>query len=147
MAGPGARAIAERLATLTESTPESPRTIELQFNNRSRATKREFATFVQDLAMLLRRGGATHGLVVTTPDPDDTRPAQFTLSATAYLMTRDGFDQWELYPVLRARDATWDAWRPDVPIRALRFKRPGTPRLLSWPTPAKPSWPDPIDEP
>ena len=56
-------------------------------------------------------------------------PVDYELSGTAYLMTSQGFDLWELYLSLHPSGQSWTVWSADDPVRMLRQPRGGDPQL------------------
>jgi hypothetical protein len=99
--------------------------------NLSRSTSAEFEAFRQRLAQLLSGAGESHHLTfVAAEDAGD-----FELLGTAYLITAEGFDQWEVYLRLSPADASWTLWQPAAPLRVLRQPRPGQPQITRWPLP------------
>ncbi len=127
LAGPGARAVAAQLIAITGDQV----LVQLNLTNRSRATTPEFTRFQDEFASLLEAAAPGSSLRVTGGAVPDE--ADFSIRGAAYLVTRDGFDQWEIYPRLRHSDEAWERWRPAFPIRMLRIARPDTPRITAWP--------------
>ena len=128
---PGERAI----------SPASPLNISVNgISNQSHAQPREFDAFLGRFATLLNRAGDEHGLSfhLTPPRPmdDPTSPApaiDYRLVGSAYLITAEGFDQWELFLRLTPADASWSLWQSGTPIRVLRHPRPGHQQITLWP--------------
>ncbi|NIQ35452.1 MAG: hypothetical protein GTN86_05930, partial [Xanthomonadales bacterium] len=53
----------------------------------------------------------------------------YVLGGTAYLVTADGSDQWELFLSLRRPGESWTVWRAERAVRTLRQPRGGQMRL------------------
>ena len=95
-----------------------------QLRNHSHSSPREFEALRTRLADELSRSGRPFKILFTTePDP----PVQYQLAGTAYLVTADGFDQWELYLRLISgvAEQAWTLWQADRAVRMLRQPRPG----------------------
>ena len=88
--------------------------------NQSKAQNDEFDAMVDRLARLLDAAGADEGLHFTA---DPAQPVDYQLKGTAYLVTANGFDLWELYLSLKPNDRAWTLWQADVPVRLLRSER------------------------
>jgi hypothetical protein len=99
--------------------------------NLSRSTPAEFEAFRQRLAQLLSDASDDHDLTFVAAEDE----GDFELLGTAYLITADGFDQWEVYLRLSPDDASWTLWQPAAPLRVLRQPRPGQPQITRWPLP------------
>lgn len=110
MAGEGDRA--NRAGPIYIST----RTI----RNQSKAQSDEFDAMLVRLADLLDAAGADDGLRFTA---DPVRQVNYHLKGTAYLVTTDGFDLWELYLSVKPSDRVWTLWQADAPVRLLRSAR------------------------
>ena len=109
-----------------------------RLRNHSRAAASEFIAFRQRLAEVLTRRGADLGVRFST----NGEPADYRIDGTAYLVTADGFDQWELYLRLSPADAAWTLWQSEQPIRVLRQARPDQPLFTTIPGPvAEPEQP------
>jgi len=100
-----------------------------ELRNQSRCRHEEFVAFVHRLASLLSSAGRDDRIRFTAEVPEAGDPIHYELSGTAYLVTRDGFDQWELF--LRIRDAEDGilVWQARGPMRVLRHRRPGQPQV------------------
>ena len=110
---PGERAI----------SPASPLNISVNgISNQSHAQPREFDAFLGCFATLLNRAP-------TSPAP----AIDYRLVGSAYLITAEGFDQWELFLRLTPADASWSLWQSGTPIRVLRHPRPGHQQITLWP--------------
>ena len=75
--------------------------------------------------------------MIFTTDVD--QPVHYQLLGTAYLVTAEGFDQWELFLRLSPAEDAWTIWQPAVPVRVLRQPRPGQPQITRWPLPREES--------
>jgi hypothetical protein len=136
---PGARAVVD---AITRSLPDDdtdesePASIGLgHLRNLSRSTPAEFEAFRQRLAGLLSEAGHQYDLEFLA----DEQTARYELLGTAYLVTAEGFDQWEVYFRLSPADASWTLWQPSAPLRVLRQPRPAQPQITRWPLPPPPS--------
>jgi hypothetical protein len=100
--------------------------------NQSRADAEEFDRFTARLADLLSAAGSHLSTAFTTSLDE---PVQYELLGTAYLITADGFDQWELFLRLSPAEESWTIWQTDAPVRVIRHARPGAPQITQWPLP------------
>lgn len=91
-------------------------------SNHSHASPGEFAAFKTRLAAALSRAGAA-GAVPIRFVTAAGEPVDYELAGTAYLVTAQGFDQWELYLSLRPPGESWEIWRADGPVHTLRQPR------------------------
>ena len=89
--------------------------------NQSRSTAAEYRSLVRRLSDLLSRAGRASGLRFTAAD--EGGPIHYRLIGSAYLVTEEGFDQWELYLRLSPVDEDWTVWQGDRPLRVLRTPR------------------------
>jgi hypothetical protein len=115
-----------------------------RLRNHSRAGMAEFEAFRARLALLLTEAGRPEAVIFTAdvepppdPAPSDAEasvgvPAQYELLGAAYLVTADGFDQWELFPAVTAADRLWTLWQPPGPVRMLRHRPPGAGAAQIW---------------
>jgi hypothetical protein len=100
--------------------------------NQSRADTAEFEAFTRRLADLLTAAGRQLSVVFITSYDE---PVQYELLGAAYLITADGFDQWELFLRLCPAEESWTVWENDVPVRLIRQPRAGEPQITQWPLP------------
>ena len=98
--------------------------------NLSRADAEEFNTLTQRLADLLSAAGRHLSTTFTTSFDEEVH---YELLGTAYLITADGFDQWELFLRLSPADESWTIWEHDAPLRLIRHPRPGQAQITQWP--------------
>ena len=91
-----------------------------EVRNLSHASPGEFDRMLERLAKLLSNAGAIESMEFVSNSP---APAML-LHGTAYLVTSDGIDQWELYLSLRPAGKDWFAWQGRGPLRLLRQPRP-----------------------
>lgn len=96
--------------------------------NLSRSSAAEFAAFTSRLAELLTHAGREHRMTFTI-DPSATAP--YRMLGTAYLMTADGFDQWEMYLSVSPSDRDWQVWAARSAVRAMRMPRAGQPQITT----------------
>lgn len=131
---PGADVIIDALfAAIDHPDQAFPTVMRLtNLRNMSRSTDREFDAFTVRFAELLDRSGERRGISVITDDieADAQAEPEFELTGAAYLITRQGFDQWELYLRLQYAGATWSIWEPDDPVRVLRQPMVNSPQIL-----------------
>jgi len=121
MIDPGAYTLVAGMANAlgeAAARPGGPMVAVRAFRNQSRSTADEIAEVRSRVIDLLQSASTVDGRVRFTID--DAPEAEYTLGATVYLITRDGFDQWELYLSLRPVGANWTVWRNDQPVRLLR---------------------------
>ncbi|UCD75688.1 MAG: hypothetical protein JSV91_01995 [Phycisphaerales bacterium] len=130
---PGAEALVQALLGGMEHRPvgeDGTTVVDLaRLRNHSHAAAAEFSSFRQRLTEVLNRAGEEAGVRFTAEAGD----AHYRLDGTAYLVTADGFDQWELYLRLSPADAAWTLWQSSRPIRVLRHARPGQPQFTAAP--------------
>ena len=134
---PGARALVRAIAQrVSEVSPAGGEAVVSlgHLRNQSHCTAGEFESFKARLADLLTEMGEAEDLRFAT-DPD--MPADYELLGTAYLVTADGFDQWELYLRLTPAAESWTIWQAGGPVRVLRQARPGRPEVTRWPAPER----------
>ena len=127
---PGASMLATSIIRSLDERPaltgEPARVYVEVFRNQSHAQPKEVEQASSRLAWLLDRAGRTKDLRFTS---DNDEAVDYRLHATAYLITVDGFDQWELYMRLTPADANWTVWDSQRPIRLLRQDRSGVPQV------------------
>ncbi len=98
-----------------------------RIRNQSHATAAEFDAFRQRLAELLSRSGRAQRIRFVVGSDE---PVEYELVGAAYLVTAQGFDQWELYLSLRPAGKAWALWRSDEAVRVLRQPIPGRRQIL-----------------
>lgn len=127
--GPGADALALLLAD--RLGPGRPRTIDLSgLRNQSRATASEFAAMRRDFAEALD-ASRVDAEIAFIDDP--AAPRSEELRGSAYLVTVDGFDLWELFLRLYVPGERSPRWQSGRPVRLLRAPAPGQPFVVAWP--------------
>jgi len=120
------RSIRDRVSSHADRRREPERAVPIviridPIRNLSRARSDEFAAFLDRFATLLSDTGRSSGLMFSSrPDVDAT----YELAGTAYLLSADGFDWWELFLHVRPADERLMIWRSEHPIRVLRHPRP-----------------------
>lgn len=90
--------------------------------NQSRSTAAEYHALIPRLSSLLSRAGRGSG--VRFAADDESGPVHYRLIGSAYLVTEDGFEQWEFYVRLCPVDEDWTVWQGGRPLRVLRMARP-----------------------
>lgn len=96
--------------------------------NQSRCAASEFERFQSRLARLLT-DAANDSKVNFTTDTSSSS-VQYLMQGTAYLITADGFDQWELFLSLSVVDRNYTLWKSEGPVRVLRQERLGAPQVF-----------------
>jgi hypothetical protein len=99
-----------------------------EVRNLSRCERDEFGLFMQRFAGLLSDAARESQIEFTTAT-SNTAAAQYRMQGTAYLMTADGFDQWELYLSVTPVDRDFAVWDARKAIRVLRNPRPSQPQI------------------
>ncbi len=92
-----------------------------KLRNHSRCRHEEFTTLLERLAEQLSIAGRDAGMLFIA---EAEAEADFHLNGTAYLITADGFDLWELFFTLHPADASWTIWSAPGPVHMLRQPRP-----------------------
>jgi hypothetical protein len=128
---PEARRLVEALAKRIGADPSAdPSTVIAlgPIENVSHATTAEFQTMQERLAAVLSAQSRAGGVSFTTSPAG----AEIThrLRGSAYVITADGIDQWELFIQLTPRDGLWAMWEPAQPIRVIRHARANEPIVL-----------------
>ena len=100
-----------------------------RIRNQSHASTREFVSLCRRLAGHLSEAGRASRWRFTS-DPQEA--VDYELRGAAYLLTADGFDQWEVYLSLHPAGEGWPLWRADRPIRMLRQPRSGQREIVAW---------------
>lgn len=112
---------------------ERPIVISLsEIRNQSRARPAEFEAFLDRFAEVLTAAGEAHQLFFAN---DAEADADYAVLGTAYLLSADGFDWWELFLNLQPSDAAWTLWRCEHPIRVMRHPRPEHQQVFLVPLP------------
>lgn len=91
-----------------------------KLRNQSRAQCDEFDAMLARLAELLDAAGAEQNLRFTS---NAAQAVAYDLKGTAYLVTFEGFDLWEMYLSIKPSDRAWTLWQAEAPIRLLRSER------------------------
>lgn len=132
-----------------------PVTILVDLSNQSHARPREFDEFQARFAALLDRAGEEEGLAYLPFEASDdgelaTLEADlnigYRLVGAAYLVTAQGFDQWELFLRLLPIDSSMTVWEARTPVRVLRFARPGHQQITLWPLALGDGQPTPTED-
>lgn len=98
-----------------------------RLKNQSRSTLDEFQMMQHRLVDLFEPLGRRMSIDFVNRDDE---PADYEICGTAYLITADGSDQWEIYLQLRPiNDDRRTLWANDAPIRLLRQPSPLGDRL------------------
>lgn len=125
---PGVQTIVQRIVTAIDGSVDSQITIGVwNLENVSRCRREEFQQLQERIAILFTAAGAESDLHFTS---DSSAEVDYHLQGSAYLMTADGFDQWEVFLRLRPVDQTWAQWDAPGPVRILRHARPNQPQVL-----------------
>jgi hypothetical protein len=98
-----------------------------QIRNQSRCGHDEFDAFRVRLAKLLSESGRDEHLAFTT---DDSATEQYEMQGTAYLITADGFDQWELFLSITPASKSLTVWEAGSAVHVLRDPRAGAPQVF-----------------
>ena len=93
-----------------------------ELHNLSHSTSDEFAAFRARLCAVLTEAGEAERIVFSD---DTSAAAQYRLLGSAYLVTADGFDQWEMYLSLTPVARDFQVWDARGAVRMLRLPRPG----------------------
>ena len=104
-----------------------------ELRNQSRCSSGEFASFRDRLAELLTQAGRDSHLQFASGDEaasSSSGQSQYQLQGSAYLMTLEGFDVWELYLSLSPPIHPWTIWQANGPVHVLRQPRPGQAQML-----------------
>ena len=131
-ADPGAAAIIDsmnRALVHREASPEGVTLISIrELRNLSHASDSEFIRMRARLCQVLTRAGAGSKLAFV----DGENPAiatHYRLLGSAYLVTADGFDQWEMYLSLTPAARDFQVWDARGAVRMLRLQRVGQPEI------------------
>ena len=123
---PGAARLLEKVAQALETAGRGAgglTSIRLgPLRNQSHAGAAELEGLTARLAGLLNRAGRDHAIRFFT---DPSEAVDYELRGTVYLITAQGFDQWELYLSLRPAGEGWSLWRTEGPVRLLRLPAAG----------------------
>lgn len=101
--------------------------------NQSRCGGREFEQMKERLASALSRAGRkdrVEFIVDSTTEGESAQDIQYAMQGAGYLVTRDGFDCWELWLSLSSVEYPLTLWQPESPVWLLRHPRPNQPQLL-----------------
>jgi hypothetical protein len=142
---PGAELIVRAIANRLSQRPVNERGVTVidlcAVRNHSRAGQSEFAEFRQRLASLLDAAGREDKIEFIANGKRDakgeggsegaagTEGSHYRMQGAAYLITADGFDQWELFLSLTPADRDFTVWDARSAIRVLRTPRPGQPQI------------------
>lgn len=95
--------------------------------NQSRCGAAEFEGFCERLASTLTDAASDSRVRFTCQASDE---AQYMMLGTAYLITAEGFDLWELYLSLSPSSEAFSLWESDGAVRLFRHARPGQPLFV-----------------
>lgn len=112
-----------------------------ELRNQSHASCSEFNAFRERLAELLSQAGRKDNVRFISSESSeeahahaagdgDDEDVDYQLHGAAYLVTRAGFDWWELYLSLTPADRAWNIWRSPSRIHVLRHPQPGQIQVL-----------------
>jgi hypothetical protein len=120
---PGAARVVDHLVQVVGEIDKQETTVisVATLRNVSRCRSEEFAGFQQRVADLLTHAGRDSQLKFTAEPTDE---AAYELHGSAYIITADGFDQWELFLALHPAGRSWSIWQAPGPVRLLRTPRP-----------------------
>jgi hypothetical protein len=134
----GAASLAQSIAAALDDRPTNGRGVTLislnELRNYSRAGAGEFRELLQRLSRLLSHAGRdSHIEFIVGDEPasesPDARP-HYRVQGAAYLITADGFDQWELFLSIAPIDFDMTVWDARSATRVLRFERPGATQII-----------------
>lgn len=101
--------------------------------NQSRCRGGEFEQMKERLASALTRAGRRDRLeFIADAGADDrsSQQSQYVVHGASYLVTRDGFDCWELWLSIASVEQPLTVWQPESPVWMLRHPRPGLPQIM-----------------
>jgi hypothetical protein len=101
--------------------------------NLSHSDAREFTAFLDRFAGVLSRAGRDARLTFTAGDDIDDEVAHYDMVGTAYLVSADGFDQWELFLTVTPVGRPLTLWQSEGPVRVLRQARRDQPQVFLLP--------------
>ncbi len=112
-----------------------------ELRNQSHVSCSEFNAFRERLAELLSQAGRKDNVrFISSESSEEARAhaagdgadvdVDYQLHGAAYLVTRAGFDWWELYLSLTPADRAWNIWRSPSRIYVLRHPQPGQIQVL-----------------
>jgi hypothetical protein len=132
-ADPAATALVDSMLVRIERSASASTVIDLgQVRNQSRCGAGEFAKLRARLAEKFTSAARDARVRFTADaDPSSSRQPDYHLQGSAYLITSEGFDVWELFLSLTPARQNWTIWESDGPVHVLRLPRPGQPEILS----------------
>jgi hypothetical protein len=98
-----------------------------QVRNQSRTSRDEFDAFSMRLSEILTQA-SNDPKVIFVPRADGE--FQYHLQGTAYLVTFEGFDLWELYLSLSPVDRNLTLWSASGPVYVMRLPQAGRPQMV-----------------
>lgn len=129
---PGAEAlVGELLAGLGEQRVHEDGTTRIcisRIRNLSRTEPEEFREMLDRFADVLSRSGRSEGIIFFVRRDD--RTAHYEMRGTAYIMTAEGLDTWELFLRASPTGSRWTAWSPSGPVRMPREHKPGEQQIF-----------------
>jgi hypothetical protein len=134
---PGASHVVEAIASIINAQQAAFRGYPIRISvadirNQSRCGSDEYQALLDRIASQLNHAGREHQLEFFS---DDTGEYDFHLFGTAYLITLDGFDVWEMFLSLSRTDYASTLWRAPGPVNVLRQERPSQPQIylgMNW---------------
>ena len=100
-----------------------------ELRNQSRCSANEFTTFRDRLADVFNQAGRDSHIQFSSAETAPGQP-QYQMQGSAYVMTLDGFDVWELYLTLSPTVNPWTIWQANGPVHMLRQPRAGQAQML-----------------
>jgi hypothetical protein len=98
-----------------------------QVRNQSRTSREEFDAFSVRLAEILTQASRDPKVIFM---PGDAGDFQYRVQGTAYLVTFEGFDLWELYLSLSPVDRNLTLWSASGPVYVMRLQQAGQPQMV-----------------
>ena len=120
--------LAETIGVHAEREPDEVTRIGVwSLRNHSRCRSAEFSRFLDRFAEVMSGAGEGDGYEFTADDAD---AVDYHLEGTAYLITTDGFDLWELFVSLRPAGSSVSMWVAPGSVNVLRQPRPNQPQIF-----------------
>lgn len=129
---PGASHVVEAIVSVIDARHARLRDYHIRIGiadirNQSRCGSDEFQALLDRLASQLTNAGRAHQLEFVS---DDAGEIDYHLFGSAYLITLDGFDAWEMFLSLSAADYAMTLWRAPGPVNVLRQQRTSLPQVF-----------------
>ena len=129
---PGAAAVVESINSALSHRDASAEGVTIisvrDVRNLSRASADEFNSMRGRLCKALARAGDSSKLVFIDAENPAIAP-HYRMLGTAYIITADGFDQWEMYLSLTSAARNFQVWDARGAVRMLRLPRAGQPQI------------------